>query len=141
MKQGILPIFALLTVLCGAAGAASPKDDVFQGKLFPPNVILENQAELKLSKQQFTDIKAAVVAVQANVAEHEWDLREAYQGVLLALDETPIDEKRVLELVDAALLAENAVKKEQVAMLIKLKNLLNEKQIEILESVHRTDSR
>ena len=79
--------------------------------------------------------------MQANVAEHEWDLREAYQGVLQALDETPIDEKRVLELVDAALVAENAVKKEQVAMLIKLKNLLNDEQIAFLESVHRTDSR
>ena len=141
MKQGILLTIAFLSVLCGTAGAASPKEDVFQGKLFPPNVILENQAELNLTKQQFTDIKAAVVAVQANVAEHEWDLREAYQGVLEALDETPIDEKRVLELVDAALVAENAVKKEQVAMLIKLKNLLNDEQIAFLESVHRTDSR
>ncbi len=141
MKQGILLTIAFLTLICSAAGAAGPKDDVFQGKLFPPNVILENQAELNLSKQQFTEIKAAVVAVQANVAEHEWDLREAYQGVLRALDETPIDEKRVLELVDAALVAENAVKKEQVAMLIKLKNLLNDEQISFLESVHRTDSR
>ncbi len=141
MKQGTLLTIVFLTLLCGAAGAAGPKDDVFKGKLFPPNVILENQAELNLTKQQFTQIKAAVVAVQANVAEHEWDLREAYQGVLQALDETPIDEERVLELVDAALVAENAVKKEQVAMLIKLKNLLNDEQISFLESVHRTDSR
>ncbi len=141
MKQGILLIAVTLTLMCGNCALAAGKEDVFKGKLFPPNVILENQAELGLSKQQFTAIKAAVVEVQANVAEHEWDLREAYQGILQELDTSPIDEKRVLELVDAALVAENAVKKEQVAMLITLKNLLNDEQVAFLESVHRADSR
>jgi hypothetical protein len=135
MKKGILVITAITCLATGAAQAAGPKEDPFKGKLFAPNLILENQAELDLSKQQFTEIKAAVVEVQTNVAEHEWDLREAYQGVLAELDKSPIDEKRVLELVDAALLAENEVKKEQVAMLIKLKNLLNKEQIAYLESV------
>ena len=73
--------------------------------------------------------------VQANVAEHEWDLREAYQNVLAELDKQPIDQAQVLEHVDAALDAENEVKKEQVAMLIKLKNLLTADQIAYLESV------
>ena len=123
------------SLVLGPAAAAASKPDVFKGKLFPPNVILEHQAQLDLSKQQFTDIKAAVVAVQANIAEHEWDLREAYQNIMLELDRTPIDEKRVLELVNVALLAENEVKKEQVAMLITLKNLLTAGQIEYLESV------
>lgn len=140
MKKGILLTIVSLSLLSAAASAAGPKNDVFKGKLFPPNVILENQAELNLSKDQFTQIKAAVVAVQANVAEHEWDLREAYQSIMTELDRVPIDQDLVLEHVQAALLAENEVKKEQVAMLIKLKNLLNDEQIAFLESVHRTDS-
>jgi hypothetical protein len=116
--------------------AAEPgKGDVFKGILFPPNVILENQAELALSKQQFTAIKTAVVEVQANVAEHEWDLREAYQNIMAELDKSPIDEKRVLEYVGVALLAENEVKKQHVMMLIRLKNLLTAEQIGYLESV------
>jgi allophanate hydrolase subunit 1 len=140
MKKGILLTIVSLSLLSAAASAAGPKNDVFKGKLFPPNVILENQAELNLSKDQFTQIKAAVVAVQANVAEHEWDLREAYQSIMTELDRVPIDQDLVLEHVQAALLAENEVKKEQVAMLIKLKNLLNDEQIAFLESVHRIDS-
>jgi len=139
MKQGILLTAVALMLVSGAAWAAGPKDDVFKGKLFPPKVILEHQAELGLSKQQFTEIKAAVVAVQANIAEHEWDLRQAYQSVMLELDKTPVDEDRVMEHVSAALLAENEVKKEQVAMLIRLKNLLDDEQIAFLESVHRNN--
>lgn len=135
MKKGFLIVAAFVLLAVGTVQAAGPKEDPFKGKLFAPNLILENQAHLKLSKQQFTEIKAAVVEVQANVAEHEWDLREAYQAVLAELDKSPIDEKKVIEFVNAALLAENEVKKQQVTMLIKLRNLLNDEQVAYLESV------
>lgn len=137
MSKGITGLLALAGVgLLLIVSAASAQDkDVFKGKLFPPNVILEHQDALGLSKEQFTAIRAAVVEVQANVAEHEWDLREAYQRVLAALDETPIDERKVLANVEKALLAENEVKKLQVAMLIELRNLLSAEQVEYLQSL------
>ena len=135
MKKGLLILLVLTCCGLGTAQAAGPKEDVFKGKLFPPNVILQHQAELNLSKEQFTAIKAAVVNVQANVAEHEWDLREAYQSIMAELDEQPIDQAQVLEHVEEALAAENEVKKEQVTMLITLKNLLTAEQIAYLESV------
>ena len=134
MKKVLL--IALLTAsLClGTALAAQPKADVFKGKLFPPNVILEHQDRLALSKDQFKAIKAAVVEVQANVAEHEWDMREAYLGIMSELDKSPVDEDRVITLVNTALLAENEVKKEQMTMLIRLRNLLTDDQVAYLES-------
>ena len=132
--KGILLILAAGCLLAGPAQAQGQKGDVFKGKLFPPNVILENQAELGLSKEQFTAIKKAVVAVQANVAEHEWDVREAYMSIMTELDKSPINEDRALEYVNVALLAENQVKKEQMAMLIRLRNLLTDEQVAYLES-------
>lgn len=135
MNKGMLILLAVAFMSLETAAAAGPKDDVFKGKLFAPNVILENQAELGLSKQQFTSIRKAVVEVQANVAEHEWDVREAYQNIMAELDKSPIDEEQVLEHVGAALRAENEVKKLQVAMLIRLKNLLTDEQIAYLASV------
>ena len=136
MKNGLLLMLAAVSLCVSSAYAAGPKGDVFKGKLFPPNVILEHKAELNLSKEQFTAIRAAVVDVQSGVAEHEWDIAEAYQALMLELDKTPIDAKRVLDYVDAALLAENQVKKKQVSMLIRLKNLLTAEQIGYLESVY-----
>lgn len=135
MNKRLLILLALAVVGTGAAYAEGPKEDMFKGKLFPPNIILENQAELDLSKDQFTAIKKAVVEVQSNVAEHEWDVREAYLRIMQALDEVPINEDKVLESVGSALLAENEVKKEQMLMLIRLKNLLTTEQVEYLESV------
>ena len=134
-----LPMMGVMLMLVAsgalAQGMGQQQKDVFKGKLFAPNIILEHQQELGLSKEQFTAIRAAVVEVQGNVAEHEWDLREAYQRVLADLDESPVDEESVLQNVEAALLAENKVKKLQVAMLIRLRNLLTDEQMEYLQKV------
>ncbi len=138
LKNGIA-IIACLILCLGLAMAQDRggKPDPFKGKLFTPDIILRNQAELSLTKEQYTAIKAAVVDVQANVAGHEWDLREAYQKIMSALDESPIDEQEVLANVNDALLAENQVKKQQVVMLIRLKNLLNDEQVAYLESIRK----
>ena len=76
---------ASILFACSAFGAGAGRTSGMysKGKLFPPNIILEHQDELNLSKEQFTAIRAAVVDVQANVAEHEWDLREAYQRAIV----------------------------------------------------------
>ena len=129
----LLICLSLLTSVALAQDIGAKKD-VFKGKLFAPNIILEHQDELGLTKEQFTAIRAAVVEVQASVAGHEWDLREAYMQTLASLDETPVDEDKVLQSVEAALLAENEVKKLQVTMLIRLRNLLTDEQVEILKA-------
>jgi len=138
MRKEIRKLLPLLILVfasgVSAQGMGQQQRDVFKGKLFTPNIILEHQDELGLSKEQFTAIRAAVVAVQGNVAEHEWDLREAYQRIMADLDESPVDEQKVLQSVEAALLAENEVKKLQVAMLIKLRNLLTDEQMDYLQS-------
>ena len=134
MRQGLFAVLAVGLIAALPVEAAGEKGDVFKGKLFPPNVILEHQAELGLTKEQFAAIRKAVVEVQANVAEHEWDVREAYVAIMAELDKSPIDEDKAIEYVGAALLAENQVKKEQMTMLIRLRNLLTAEQIAYLES-------
>ncbi len=139
MRQGLLQTVALVLLsLATTAAFGQQKEDVFKGKLFAPNVILENQAELNLSKEQFTKIRAAVVDVQSRVAEHEWDMREAYMKLMAELDKKPVSEQAVLEHATAALLAENEVKKRQMAMLVRLKNLLTAEQVAMLEAIEAT---
>jgi len=135
MKNALFALGLSLLLAVSPASAADTKEDVFRGKLFPPNVILEHQAELALSREQFAAIKAAVVEVQAGVAEYEWDMREAYLRMMSELDKSPIDESAVINQVTAALAAENEVKKHQVTMLIRLRNLLDEEQVAYLQSV------
>ncbi len=124
--------FALL--LLAVSVNANETRDIFKGKLFPPNVVLEYREELDLTKDQFTAIRSAVVAVQAEVAEHEWDMQEAYSRVMNLLDERPLDESLVTREVTAVLQAENKVKLAQMTMLVKIRNLLTEEQVAFLEA-------
>ncbi len=135
MNKGLLLVLTLVWLASSNSVAAEPQKDVFKGKLFAPNIILENQVELDLTKQQFTEIRAAVVEVQAGIAEYEWDMREAYQALMIELDKVPVDETEILKHANVALLAENQVKKKQMAMLVRLKNLLTAEQIAYLKSV------
>ena len=134
-------VCAVLAIVLAANAAAvaqdrrSREEDVFKGKLFAPELIMTNQDELELSREQYTALRQAVINTQSDVAEHEWDLREAYQALLAGLDETPVDKEQVLEYVDAALAAENQVKKRQVALLIELRNLLTAEQVERLREL------
>jgi hypothetical protein len=137
MKKGILLLLVIGFLGAGAAFAQAPKEDVFKGRLFAPDVILKQQEELDLTKDQFTGIRAAVVEVQSGIAEHEWDMRQAYQSLMRELDKSPIDEDEVLKHATTALQAENQVKKKQMAMLVRLKNLMTAEQIAHLESVVR----
>ncbi len=135
MRKRVLLVLATVVLAAGTASAKSPKEDVFKGKLFAPDVILEQREALNLTKQQFTEIRAAVVEAQADVAEYEWDMREAYQALMLELDRSPVSEAEVLKHASQALLAENQVKKKHMAMLVRLKNLLSAEQIDHLKWV------
>jgi len=141
MNRGrkISRIFLLPLLILGSQALAQDggggKDDVFRGKLFPPNVIMEHREALDLTREQYTGIRQAVVAAQAEIAEHEWDLQEAYQRVLAALDESPVDKDEVLGYVDSALAAENAVKLRQVGLLIEIRNLLTQSQLSRLREL------
>jgi hypothetical protein len=52
MKKGILLMLAVASLGIGLASAAEPQKDVFKGKLFPPNVAL--LAENQVKKKQMT---------------------------------------------------------------------------------------
>lgn len=124
----------LVALLLAVSVNANETRDIFRGKLFPPNVVLEYREELALTKAQYTEIREAVVAVQAEVAGHEWDMQEAYSRVLNLLDQRPLDEALVTREVTAVLQAENKVKLAQMTMLVKIRNLLNDEQVAFLEA-------
>ncbi len=95
--SAVLAIILASTATTTSAQHNPGAKDVFKGKHFPPNIILEHRDALDLSKEPFKAIRAEVVEVQTSVAEHEWDLREAYALVLADLDDTPIDEGKNAE--------------------------------------------
>lgn len=133
LKSLLLIAGLALVVTTGHSAKLGLKGDVFEGKLFPPKLVMQNRDEINMTKKQFTTMRGIIVEVQTSVAEHEWDMQEAYKRVLAELDESPVDEARVLENIRAVLQAENQVKLSQITMLIKIRNLLSTEQVETLK--------
>jgi len=127
-------VFLIVTLTFLTSAAIAQDKDPFRGKLFPPKVVLAEREALELTEEQYADIRAIVVEVQAKVAEHEFDMQDAYARVMALLDADTVDEASVREAVQAVLAAENRVKLEQVAMLVRIRNLLTDGQRRYLET-------
>lgn len=130
-----LTLVSTVSLTAFAQEGANP--DPFGGRLFAPNIILENQAELGLSDSQRQQIREIVISTQTTVSEHQWDMREAYIDVMGELDRPTIDESTVAEMLQLVLETENRVKLAQVSMLIRLRNLLTEEQVAVLREVNQ----
>lgn len=112
--------------------APGPGPDNFQKNLFPPEMIVACQGELKLTAEQSQALKGALSAKQAEVTGLEWDLRQAMMDLGVALSPTKIDETAALSLLDKVLVTENKIKRSHLQLAIQLKNQLTAEQQEFL---------
>jgi len=141
MKPLLACLVLLMTVTltpAHAADEASKKDggaEFIKGKLFPPELIMRNQAKLNLTEKQRAAIKNELKSFQSRLAEVQWDMLEASTGLDTAIDVLPVNRDAVLQQVERVLLAENRVKLLHLEMLIAIKNALDAEQVAYLKSV------
>ena len=124
---------ALMLILVPTIAFA--EEDPFDGRLIPVELIMEQRKAVGISREQHSQIGKLVVEVQKSVAEKQWQLQEAYFGLLAALDEETIDEKTAVDLAARAVGIENEIKVEQVRLLVRVRNLLDSQQIEELREI------
>lgn len=126
--------FALL--LQPFAVRADDKDSEWlKGKLFPPDVVLQHQTQLKLTDPQRQAIRKEIVAVQAKVATVDFDLMDAAVALQEAIDKPTIDKTLVLEKADRVFEADNRKKRAWIEMLVTIRNLLTPEQVAYLRKV------
>ena len=106
-----------------------PQDDPIGQQLFPPELIMSQSQKLHLDDKQRTAIKNEVQSAQSRFFDLQWQLKEASDAMVELLQQTPVDEKRVLEQADKVMGFEREIKKIHLAMLIRIKNSLTADQI------------
>ena len=127
----------LSLILVLAAGFVSrdvqaDEPDPFHKRLLPVELVMSYRKEIELSQQQSDELGKLVVQMQQSVAQKQWEMQSDYFALIEALDQTRIDEEEAIALVQSAIAAENAIKVEQVRLLVRLRNLLSPQQIEFL---------
>jgi len=128
--------FITLVLLAAAAAVAQqPPEDPIGQQLFPPDLIMSQSQRLHLDEKQRTTIKNEVQRAQSKFFDLQWELKEASDAMVQMLQQTPVEEARVLEQADKVMGYEREIKKIHLSMLIRIKNSLTPEQIAQLKQL------
>jgi len=136
MRHNLLLCVFFIT-LSAWAQQPSPEDDPIGRQLFPPDLIMAQSQRLHLDDKQRTTIKTEVQRAQSKFIDLQWETKEAAEAMAQLLQQTPIDEARVLEQADKVMALEREIKKIHLSMLIRIKNALTREQIGLLTQMRQ----
>ena len=141
-KTSTLKATAVLFLLaaCGwalAARADGPGDDPIARAVFPPELVMKHAQEIHLDERQRAAVKEEVQKAQAKATDAQFDLQEESQKLVRLLQARPVDEAAVLAQVDKVLALERQVKRTQIQLVVRIKNLLTEAQQARLAELRR----
>jgi Spy/CpxP family protein refolding chaperone len=128
--------------LLGAGGWAQAQesqsgDDPVGQNLFPPELVMKYRQEIGLDESHSKAIKEAVQKTQAKFLDMQWDMQAETEKLVQLLKARPVDENAVLAQVDQVLDREREIKKTQISLLVRIKNLLTEAQQNKLTELRR----
>ncbi|MEK6375274.1 MAG: periplasmic heavy metal sensor [Acidobacteriota bacterium] len=130
--------FALIAFVTASAFAQQPPpDDPIGRYLVPPDLIMSHSQELNLIDKQRAAIKSEVQKAQAKFIDMQWDMKEETEKMVRFLQQTPVDEARVLEQADKVMGLEREIKKTQLSLLIRIRNALTAEQLAKLDEIRR----
>lgn len=119
----------LLVLLCTGVIALA-QDDPLEEHFVPPEQIMRHQSELGITAAQREEIKQQVRNAQMRFTELQWDLRADLETLSKLLEDRNVSEDAVIEQLDNVLAVEADIKRTQLSMLIALRKVLTEGQLE-----------
>lgn len=118
----------LVLLLFGQLAAQQPPEDPLRDALFPPEVVMQHQQALGLSDEQKNSLKLEVRQAQAKFTELQWTLQDEMERLGSLLRQSKVDEKQAASQLDKVLAAEREIKRTQLMLLIRMKNVLTSAQ-------------
>ena len=134
----ILLFATLTTLLWSAPAAAQGRVDVLKELVPPPRMILRAQEELGLTEKQKTQLKAAIKEAQTASLDLEFKVQEEAEKLAQLMGATPLNVEKTLAQADRLMVAENALKRVKLEMLLRTKKLLTAEQLTKIEEVQKT---
>ena len=118
-----------------AESASPPPEDPFGRYLYPPDRVMSHAMELGLDDAQKTSIKNEVQKAQGKFVDLQFALQGESEKMIRLLQQKPVDEAGVLAEVDRILALEKDIKKTQISLLVRIKNVLTSAQQEKLSDL------
>jgi TonB-dependent SusC/RagA subfamily outer membrane receptor len=106
--------------------------DIFKKNLYSADQIMEAREKINLTDAQATKIKKIHAENAGEFSTLKWDLDATNTELEKLLEQRPIDQTKVLTVLDMILKYEAQLKRKQLSTLVAIKNELTEEQIEKL---------
>jgi len=111
-----------------AARAQQPDQDPIGQSFFAPELVMQHQETIGLSPEQKDTFKNDIRQAQLKFTELQWKLQDEMEKLVSLVKQPHVDEQQALAQLDKVLAAEREVKKEQVKLLVRIKNNLTPEQ-------------
>ncbi len=124
--------YAILLLLIAAPLAAQEPEPDFARHLFPPELVMQHQHALRLTPEQRTSITQGIRDLQLKVVDLQWKMQDEAQKLTELVQGPRVDEVQTLAQVDRVLGLEREIKRAHMALLVRIKNLLEPRQQDTL---------
>ena len=136
-RIAILLLFCLAGPVGAWAQSPQPGEDPIAKNVFPPELVMKYSQEIGLDDRQRAALKDNIQGVQSKFLDFQWNLQEESQKLVRLLQAQPVNEAAVLAQVDKVLALEREIKRAQISLLVKIKNLLTEPQQAKLQELRK----
>jgi Spy/CpxP family protein refolding chaperone len=109
----------------------------FEKHLFPPELVMQHQARLKITEAQRNFIVGEITKLQATAVQVQWRVGDESEKLAELLQREPVAEAEVLAQADRLIMQETAVKRAQLSMLIRIRNTLTPEQRMMLQELRK----
>jgi len=115
----------------------APASDPIGSKLFPPELIMNHQAEIGLEDKQREAILKELEKAQVQFPRLQWQLQAASQQLSKLLDAPQVDEAKALAQAGEVMKLETEIKRAHLGLLIRIRNTLSDTQRSKLQALRR----
>jgi Spy/CpxP family protein refolding chaperone len=109
----------------------------FAQHLFPPELVMQNQSRIRLTEQQRNLIVQEINRLQATAVNVQWRVADESGRLAELLSQDSVAETAAIEQMDKMIGFETAVKRAQLSMLIRIRNVLTPEQRVVLQNLQK----
>jgi len=119
----------------GPGDLGPPRPPVFLERLFPPSLVMQNQAAIGLTDDQRKAIIDGMADAEKQLLDVRWKLEAESEKLTKLVDADPLDERAALAQAGRVLELESQLKRTHLGLLLRIKNQLTAVQREKLREL------
>jgi Spy/CpxP family protein refolding chaperone len=127
-RQAGHDVRALIAELQAQIDEARQGPEDWARNFFPPELVMQHQSEIGLQDSQRAALTSAIQQAQGKFTDTQWKLSAEGEKMGRLLQGSQVDEAAVLDEVDRILNLEREIKKAQISLMVRIKNMLTPQQ-------------